>query len=197
MKNSKMFFMLLISIVVISTITIPQANSCAVMPYEVVQINELVPTDITFFSSGLGADLFLKPYLFVTHPEAENGGYSYTSATDIDRQTNLDEWVAFLNSKVKDKDLEAIIYTMDKAPLQVITRQLSSKKAVVKQTNPALNYLVQNRRFDILEYLVFAKNCENFAYYSEWSWDYGAELEKRRDPQKMQQLINEGLLKYR
>lgn len=200
MKNYKPFLILLISLCFVTSCWTPLIQGCAVPSYESVATNKLVPSDISFFPSQFGSDPFLKQYLFQTHWEAHKRSDGDNNQADYDpepfKTANLREWQQYINVKIETKAIEEVIYKTELKQLEAIKQRVISNQPIPKSPNSFLNYLTNISQLDTLEYLIFAKKCEPFAYFAGWFWDFEEEMKKIRDPQKMQVLIDEGLANY-
>lgn len=201
MKKSHLFILLLVSLLIIAVSPSPNVLGCAIGPYDSVQENELVPSDISFFQSDLGYDSLLSKYLYIAHPNSvENSPSVDEDETNPDSkiaEINLQEWGAYFENKPDKNALNDFIYVQTRENLEKTYNQISSGQPISDQKNAFFHYIRDSKQTQVLQYMIFVRKCEPFVVYTGDPWDSDEQLKKVRDPQVMEALINDGLIQYK
>jgi hypothetical protein len=135
-------------------------------------------------------------------PEKNNYYYSYLNYYDdganktTDREENIREWKKHLGGPITDEDVEKLIYTIPLAKLQEIYRKAGSRRwdKITGEwaANGAMRRIIRSRDMNTLNYLLYAKACEQQAGKRTESWDAPPV-----DPGKQDSLLQRGLELYR
>lgn len=180
-KILKIFSLLLISM---PLLLIPSDNSegCGWYPE---------PDDYyTIFENALFDLPLLKPFFL-----SENNYFPYEETGSLGERTdNLREWLKYFNNIPTIDDIESIVYPTSKEEIMRIIEYLKTGKdlklndRIIK--NSLITYLFKNKKNEVPEYLLFAKECEPHVVKND-SWE-----EIIRDSSAMTVLIQQGEEKY-
>jgi hypothetical protein len=115
-------------------------------------------------------------------PEKNNYYYSYfnfydTSADqESDKEQNIEEWKKYLGGKLPDQDVEQLIYDVPLTGLKEIydkaKKHLWTKIDSKWLDNSMMRRIVLQRNMSALEYLLYAKACEQQAGKRSEDWEY-------------------------
>jgi hypothetical protein len=181
-KYFKISILILISIV-ISILNFQKSKSCS-FDYE--PDNYYTIFDTTLFRLPDLKPLFLSESIFADHDD-DKGSLGLTFY-------NLKEWQSFFNNIPALNDIDTIIYSAGLQDAENISRFITTNnKDYIPERykkNTLVKYLKDNNNFEVINYLVYAKECEphvsNYYY-----WD-----EPQRDFVRMNELIKKGLEVY-
>ncbi len=127
-------------------------------------------------------DMGYTSYFRQDIPEKNNYYYSYLNYYDddadktSDKEQNIKEWKKYLGGRIAEKDIEHLLYGVPLSELQKVY-----KKAIQRQWNSinetwAANGMMQRiirlRDMNTLNYLLYAKACEQQAGKRVESWNY-------------------------
>ena len=115
-------------------------------------------------------------------PEKNNYNYSYLNFYDssdnqqTDREQNISEWKKHLGGTVAEEEIEKLLFHIPFVELQDI-QQKAQRRQWTKiggewAQNGMIRRIVQRRDMGTLNYLLFAKACEQQAGKRTESWDY-------------------------
>ncbi len=178
MRNWRRSLILLISLVIIFN-SKPKVEACGWSP-------SYLEGYLTFFQSDLANDSLFKKYYY--DAANQSGEYEYDENLLGSRNSlNLQEWENFFQKRISKENLQKLIYELSGNEVEEIARAISKGKnwqGLTKNDLPALNYLR------------YAKLCEPYVTTGD-SWYFEPEeLEKRRQPEPMRQLMVQGEEKY-
>lgn len=135
-------------------------------------------------------------------PERNNYYYSYLNCYDdgankaTDKQENIREWKEHLGGRITDEDVEKLLYTIPLAELQEIYRKAAGRRwdQITGEwaANSAMRRITRSRDMNTLNYLLYAKACEQQAGKRTESWDAPPV-----DTGKQDSLLRRGLELYR
>ena len=111
---------------------------------------------------------------------------------EIQAKDNLTEWRERFCNKVRIDDLNFIIYTVSAGTLQELKSTINSENIPLNYLGPEIannsfaRYIYRNKCIETLDYLIFAKRCEDHVRVRK-DWE-----DKTRDRGAMQELISIG-----
>ena len=156
---------------------------------------------VSFFEFSLANDpLFYKYHYFEISPPM--GPIAVKSTVKREYYDNLVEWQQFFNKtghiEVTLDEIQKVIYDSKNKDILLHTLQAlkdgdkpDGSKAGDLEGNRALNYIIENKQTEVLEYIIYAKDCE--PWVAEWDpW----EDPPQRDFEEMERLINLGFERY-
>lgn len=100
------------------------------------------------------------------------GDYKLHSPKVDYRDENIALWQKETSRKVSKRDIGYVVYDVDIAYLQRIRKNLEH---LPKQKNSFINWIAANKRADILDLLILAKQCENVRAAITDPWYYRVE----------------------
>ncbi|HEO65152.1 MAG TPA: hypothetical protein ENI73_04695 [Spirochaetes bacterium] len=112
---------------------------------------------------------------------------------DKPQNDNLLEWESFFKNKTTLKDIGQVVYKLKVKDLQIVKTNME-KEAKLQfkfQGNSLLRYLFSKKKLEVIDYLLFAKECEPYV------GTYGGWDEPKIDKKAMKTLIKRGLKAYR
>ena len=134
-------------------------------------------------------------------PEKDNYSYSYLNFYDdgtnqtTDKEENIREWKKHLGGRVSDDDVEKMIYAMPLAELKEIYRIAGNRQwdKITGQwaDNGAMRRIIRSKDMNTLNYLLYAKECEQQAGKRIESWNLLINADKQDS------LLRRGLELYR
>ncbi len=151
----------------------------------------------------INPDLGYTSYFRQDIPEKNNYFYSYLNYYDdsdnktSDKEENIREWKKHLGGQVTEKSIEQLLYGISVAELKEIHR-----KALARQwtkidgkwaTNGMMRQMIQAKDMNTLNYLFYAKACEQYAWKRPEKWDDGTPDTKRAQDS----LLEKGLELYK
>ena len=107
----------------------------------------------------------------------------------LQEKTNLEEWQERFCDLVSIKDLRKVIYNSSVGVLQNLKSSIANKKEKLPAnlaSNSFARHLKSNRCTEVIDYLIFAKECEPHVSWNN-SWE-----KHHRDPTVMMALIEDG-----
>ncbi len=112
---------------------------------------------------------------------------------DKPQNDNLLEWSSFFKDKATLKDIGQVVYKLKLINLQLVKTAIKQKAKLQDkfQVNSLLRYFAKRKRLEVIDYLLFAKECEpHVGTYDNWD-------EPKIDQKTMKKLIKKGLKAYR
>ncbi len=112
---------------------------------------------------------------------------------DKSQDDNLLEWKSFFKNKAILKDIGQVVYKLKVKDLQIVKTNMEkgAKLQFKFQGNSLLRYLFSKKKLEVVDYLLFAKECEpHVGIYDDWN-------EPKIDKKTMKKLIEKGLKAYR
>lgn len=185
MRRWKSFLLLLTVSLIFSFGRLPVAQSCGYQPgyFE----NETI-----FFLSSLAQDPIFQRYNF----DEQHRRSEYQFDEDVlanRRDQNLKEWQQFFGAKLNREELIKLIY---ETPGNELERMIKSTTPGQKNFGKLAILLQRPEYRPAVDYLLYARRVEPFCTVDRWSWDVESDLAKRRNPQKMQRLMDEAESRY-
>ncbi|MDX1904804.1 MAG: hypothetical protein SFU27_11660 [Thermonemataceae bacterium] len=103
-----------------------------------------------------------------------NRFYDANSVEKNNVDENLQEWQSYFKNQASQKDLESFIYKSNQQDLDKVRSYVLLQKPLADAklaNNSAVQYLAsKNKDAEAIEYIIFAKKCEKYAYRpDEWS----------------------------
>jgi hypothetical protein len=117
-------------------------------------------------------------------------GSFYISESDTDY--NLLAWQEMTSMQIPQEDIAFLAYETSPDTIKLITNSLQKNVKLPKQLakNKLIEYILTNKRQDILDYLSFMKKCVHYAPISYYSW---GEENTANDEVKTLAIYKEGL----
>jgi|GEM_PF-1746653 len=141
MKNYWMYPIFLISIILL--LNIQGISACGYVDFTRPYYNLLDP--------NLLMDDEYSPVFYTT-----SRYYNKWFEPEYKQDDNIKEWNTFLGNFFKDEDIAELIYEVDKDTL------IKASFGTYNGVNPVLQHLVKNNKKEILDYIAFAKQCEDY-----------------------------------
>ena len=108
---------------------------------------------------------------------------------------NLKDWQERVCEEAELEEIKEIIYDADESTLRSIQSAMTNKRVVLPRElrrNQFVDYLLDNKCEETMDYLLYAKSCEPHAVLPKDSWE-----EPKRDYNRMSDLIEDGLVLFR
>lgn len=122
-------------------------------------------------------------------PEKNNYYYSYFNFYDpseniqSDKEQNIREWKKHIGGTVTEEDIENLVYGIPFTELQEISRKATQRQWTKISgewaRNGMMRRIIQRRDLNTLNYLLYAKACEQQAGKQTESWDYTPPFDTR------------------
>lgn len=187
MRGLRVFLMVLGSIFVLLNLGVP-TQGCGYIPPDYFE------GYLTFFKSDLSHDSLFARYFF-DYFNYQREYQTDQAIQDAQVHANLTEWRQYFGSKIPEGQVSDLIYQL---PVETLISALQDAKEGHPYTvsaNTALSYLTLPEQWPALEYLIYAKECEPHVIISD-PWNYDKEVQTRRNPEDLRQLIETGLRQY-
>ncbi len=139
------------------------------------------------FNQEMVSDKSLTPF-YLTYDVTFYGdaGFDGEGIEKDSTDYNIAEWKKFFNNQVSIKDLKYLVYQSKAEELTAILNKKTLQGASLKLSK---SIYLSEKGLEALQYLVFAKKCEEFANATEEnaddSWYYGSIRKKMTKPQFM------------
>lgn len=109
---------------------------------------------------------------------------------------NIKEWQNYFAANVTDNDIHQVVYKADRSSLEYIKSQIKKKQnfklTEEYNSNSIINLWRNKEKLDALDYLIFAKACEEANYKPEYSWYDDEETDDDKNTQLQKELLKDG-----
>ena len=153
---------------------------------------------ISFFEFGLPNDPLFRGY---EYRQVANSVYYYGMPDPAEHLSgdNLKDWLKYVGHGLAAADLNPIVYKTPVAQLEMLRKKMRDGTATAAYQKTALaankfiKYIVDNGQTELLDYLIYALNCEPHVLGNPDPWG----PKPVRDRAKMQRLVEDGLNLYK
>jgi hypothetical protein len=161
-------------------------------------------TDATFFLNTVNDKPAFVPFYYTSSFAFYTDGYGYEEYGFNDRvpDENIALWKAYTRGKASDADIDSFVYAFGKKDVVNIYDHLQNRAQYAVSGKVADNsftkWLMKNKDVEALQYLCFAKTCEQYTTPLEAQWDdkTSGYILPGRDANAMGALVDEGQKGY-
>lgn len=144
----------LLAVVVISAMACgwPPSKSDEVLLYRIMPLDE---PDYSKYEDVWDCDWSLRPSMYAIYEDEM-----------------LALWRRQTSNAISTEDIKYVVYQADISYLQGLRQKTD-------ESNGFARWLIRNRRYDIIDYLILAKQCEKVVFSKEDPWYYGVDGDKQ------------------
>lgn len=143
----------------------------------------------SFFQPSLADAPAYTPFYYTSSLKYYDDWYDYKDLHNLPDE-NLRGWQEYTKTQVPLPDLDSFIYTFPRPELAKLYSHIDNKVALAVNTemkkNAFTQWFLKNKDLEALGYLMYAKQCEQYATTQDWE-------SPKRDTARMNRLIKDGL----
>ena len=149
-----------------------------------------------FFQSTITGQTQYAPFKFTESYVLDFNPYGEPSDDTDLPDANITEWYDYCKGTVKRADIDSFMNTFDHDDLRALAQLVVDVPAKVRN-NSFSRFLLQPQNKDLLDYMVYAKQCEPLNADPGGHWDEGERnyVDNVKDTSTVQQMISRGATK--